>query len=77
MSQQVLSAVTGCAVHSVLFPIVSYWLFPSSLHLSLFATQMFLSKREKMPHLFAYVKDTGFFLLLFAFSCLVIGKGGD
>lgn len=56
-------------MHSVVFPIVSYWLFPSYLCFFLFATQMFLSKRENMIHLFKYVKDTVFFLLLFISRC--------
>lgn len=61
MPEKVLSAVTGRAVHLVVFLIVSYWLFPSFLQSFLFATQMFLGKRENMIHVLKYVKDAVFF----------------
>jgi len=51
-------------MHLVVFLIVSYWLFPSFLWSFLFATQMFLSKRENMIHVLKYVKDAVFFFLL-------------
>ena len=44
-------------MHLVVFLIVSYWFFPSLLQSFLFATQMFLSKRENMIHGLKYVKD--------------------
>lgn len=60
MPEEVLSAVTGRAMHLV-FLIISYWLFLSFLQSFLFATQMFPSKRENMIHVLKYVKDAVFF----------------
>lgn len=51
-------------MHLVVFLIISYWLFPSSLQFSFFFfcnMQMFLSKRENMiPVLLKYINDAGF-----------------
>lgn len=77
MPGKVLPAVTGHAMHSVVFPVVSHCLFSSFLHFFFVCYSNVSEEEGKNDPLFKYVKGTGFFSFCFSPPAAEsLGEGG-